>query len=94
MHTPGILMLVLLSLVTCGLYTFVWFFGVGNRLKFAGERYNVEIKEGGMMIMLLMLVGSLICGVGYWIGIYHIIDNTNTIADAYNKSIANGTVAE
>lgn len=86
-YTPGLVPFVLLSLITCGIYSFYWYYSLGNRLAENAPRYGFAFQENGTSVLLWMLIGSLLCGIGYFVGIAMIIRNTNALATAYNNSL-------
>lgn len=83
-HTNGLLMLMLLSLVTCGVYSLIWYYQLGNRLQENAPRYGCTFSENGTTVLLWMVVGSLLCGLGGFIAMNIIINNTNTLCARYN----------
>ncbi len=83
-RTAGLIQLLLLSLVTCGIYYFYWYYKFANRVRDNGRRYGVVINEGGGTVLLWLLLGSLLCGVGYFVSLHIFIRNFNTLAMAYN----------
>ncbi|MDR1541731.1 MAG: DUF4234 domain-containing protein [Clostridiales bacterium] len=85
-ETPSFLMYFLLSLVTCGIYSIYWHYKVADRIYKNGFRFNVQIQETGSTVLLWIVVGSLLAGIGYFIGMYLIIKNFNLLADEYNKN--------
>ena len=76
----------LLTLVTCGFYTYYWYYDQGNRIKALADRNNITCNENGTSYLLWMLLGWLICGIGYYVGIYLFIKNLNELISAYNAS--------
>lgn len=83
--TPGLIQFVLLSLVTCGIYSWIWHYNLGNRLAENAPRYNMSFSENGTSVLMWMLFGSLLCGIGPFIGLNILIKNTNSICMAYNR---------
>ena len=86
--TPGLLQLILLSIITCGIYSWVWYYKLGNRLSANAPRYGLNFQENGTTVLLWLILGSFLCGIGSFVGIYIVIKNTNTLCGAYNT--ANG----
>ncbi len=84
-ETAGLGMYILLSFITCGFYNLYWEYKLGNRLAKNGPYFGVQIQENGTTILLWKLIGSLVCGIGYFIGSYILIRNVNTICTAYNQ---------
>ena len=85
--TAGLVKLILLGIVTLGIYTFVWVFRLGDRLQDNGQKYNVDIKEGGSTVLLWYLLGASVI-VGPFIALHIIIKNVNILAEEYNKKSA------
>ena len=88
--SPHYLIFVLLTAVTFGIYSFVWYYKQGNRLKNVGEEYGVKIDEKGSTYVLWMVLGTLLFGAGPLIAIYLFICNVNKICHAYNVEIERG----
>lgn len=57
------LVVVLLSLVTLGIYGFYWFYKYGNLLKEIGRERRIDIKEGGRTYLLMVLIPRIV-GIG------------------------------
>jgi heme/copper-type cytochrome/quinol oxidase subunit 2 len=81
--TSGLLLFFLFGLITFGIYCWVWYFMLGDRLQDNAPRYGLSFKEGGGTILLWMLLGAFII-VGPFISMYIITKNINTLAIAYN----------
>ncbi len=84
-HTPGLLEFILFGILTCGIYDLYWFYSVGNRLADNAPRYGLHFQENGTTILLWMLIGSLLCFIGSYVGIYFLLNNVNAICNAYNQ---------
>ncbi|SFC88934.1 DUF4234 domain-containing protein [Clostridium uliginosum] len=85
---PNYIIVILLSIITCGIYTFVWSYNIGDKMQRVGNRNSVIISEGGSTILLWMLIGSMLCGLGPFIGMYILVKNMNLLAENYNAKIA------
>ena len=83
--TSGLLIFILLSLVTCGIYSFYWHYALANRIAANAPRYGMNFQEDGTSVLLWMLLGSLLCGIGYWIAYHIIFKNMNILAASYNN---------
>ncbi|MCM1153719.1 MAG: DUF4234 domain-containing protein [Roseburia sp.] len=77
---------ILLCIVTCGIYNWIWYYGVGNRLAVNAPRYGMNFQENGTTILLWKLIGLLLCGIGPFIALHIVIKNTNALCAAYNYS--------
>ena len=85
-HTDGLGKVILLSLITLGIYSYIWIYLVGERLYCNAPRYNRQLKNDGTSIIGWMVFGSLLCGIGPFVGIYKLIKNTNTLCEVYNAT--------
>lgn len=77
-------MLILLSMVTCGIYTFFWFNKVGKRLKKASDYYQAGVSDSGDTYVLWNVVGWIL-SIGSTISWIKLNNNLNTVAHAYNN---------
>lgn len=77
-------MLILLTIVTLGIYTFFWFNRVGKRLKEASNYYQAGVSDSGDTYVLWNIVG-MILGVGTTISWIKLNNNLNTVARLYNQ---------
>ena len=83
--TSGLLIFILLSIITCGIYSFYWHYAIANRIAANAPRYGMHFQEDGTSVLLWMLLGSLLCGIGYWIAYHIIFKNMNALSAAYNN---------
>ncbi len=67
----------LLSIVTVGIFWFVWRYKLANRLKDNAERYDLKFKEGGVLVVIFSILGIVI-------GDFMLIKNLNKMVKAYN----------
>ena len=77
---------ILLSFITCGIYSWIWQYNLGNRLATNASRYGMSFQENGTTIIMWNLFGILLCGIGPFIAMNIIIKNTNSICMAYNRN--------
>lgn len=84
-QSPNYLLVILLSIVTCGIYSYIWYYSQGNRLQSAANKCGIEMQENGTTVLLWMLLGALLCGIGFWVASYILIKNMNILADEYNR---------
>lgn len=89
--TAGLGMYILLSIVTCGLYSFYWLYKIQNRLHVAGPRLGIPVAENGTTVLLWCVIGTLICGIGQFIGMNIVITSANKVGTAYNMKYVYGT---
>ena len=83
--TAGLIKLMLLTLITFGIYFEVWLYMLGDRLWSNARKYDLVIKESGGTVLLWSLPGILLFGIGPLIAWHILFKNTNGLADAYNK---------
>lgn len=83
-RSPNYLVFFLLSLITLGIYSYVWYYKQGNRIKRAGKAYGFEIDETGGTYVLWCLFGVFLFGIGPLVALYLFICNMNRLARAYN----------
>ena len=83
--TGGLVKYIVLSIITCGLYSLYWEYSLGNRLAANASRYGMTFQENGTSILMWCLVGVLLCGIGPFIAMNILIKNTNKICNAYNR---------
>lgn len=87
--SPNYIVLILLNLVTFGIYNYFWYYKQGNRIKEAGAAYGKAIEEKGSTYLLWNLLGVWLAGIGPLIGMYLFISNLNKISKMYNYKIEN-----
>ena len=75
-----------LSLITCGIYAWFWYYNLGNRLAANGPRYGLSIQENGTTVLLWQIFGAFICGIGPFVAMHILIKNSNKICNAYNRA--------
>lgn len=85
-NTMGVLPLILLSLATCGIFSYIYYYKLGNRVQRTGARYGLQIQESGTTMLLWLIFGALICFIGPYIAMYMLIKNINLLNDSYNRS--------
>ncbi len=79
-----------LSILTLGIYRWVWLFYLEDRLQVTGERMGIRIKPGPGTVLSWKLFGSFIL-IGPFVADYYIIRNMNRLAKEYNTSILKKT---
>jgi drug/metabolite transporter (DMT)-like permease len=82
--SPNYIVVLLLSFITCGIYSLYWHYKQGNRLQAAAPQYNLSFQENGTSVLLWMVLGSCLCGVGAFVAMYILIKNLNAIGMVYN----------
>ncbi len=79
-----------LSILTLGIYRWVWLFYLEDRLQVTGERMGIRIKPGPGTVLSWKLFGSFIL-IGPFVADYYIIRNMNRLSKEYNTSILKKT---
>lgn len=79
-----------LSILTLGIYRWVWLFYLEDRLQVTGERMGIRIKPGPGTVLSWKLFGSFIL-IGPLVADYYIIRNMNRLAREYNTNILKKT---
>ena len=64
-----------------GIYSLVWNYQMAERLYQAADDYGVEIKHGGMFVMIWRIFFPLVCSICK-------IKYANKLIDAYNAKLA------
>ena len=77
--TPGLGLLILLSLVTFGIYAIIWVCVTANRIHKYGERHNVPAKTSAVNYILWCTLGSLLFGLGPIIALHVYLKSMNMI---------------
>lgn len=84
-YTSGLLKYIILSILTCGIYSVYWDYALANRLASNGQRYGYTIQENGSTFLLWLILGSWVCGLGYFVARNITIKNLNKICRGYNQ---------
>lgn len=79
-----------LSLITLGIYRWVWLFYLEDRIQVTGERMGMRIKPGPGTVLSWKLFGSFIL-IGPFVADYFIIRNMNRLAKEYNQTFRKKT---
>ena len=82
----GLASYIILSIITCGIYAWYWYYKLGNRLANNAGRYGLSIQENGTTVLMWCIFGTLICGIGPFIAMHILIKNSNMICNAYNRT--------
>lgn len=99
-NNEGVLLYVLLTLVTCGLFPIFWWFKAADRLSRAGVRESVAVDVSGGKVMGFCILGMLTWGIFFWYAQYLVMQATNDLATDYNskyvyaKSVIDGASSE
>ena len=96
-NNEGVLLYILFTLVTCGLFPIFWWFKAADRLSRAAVRENVAVDISGGKVLALCIVGMFTWGIFIWYAQYLVMQATNDLAVNYNskyvyaKSVIDGT---
>lgn len=86
-NSPSLIVYILLTAVTFGIYNFFWYYKQGDRLRRCGRKYGIDIDDKGSTYLLWMILGSLLVGIGPLIATYMLISNCNKVCRCYNSQI-------
>ena len=78
------IIVLLLGMVTFGIYHYVWIYQQTERLKETGYRNGVKIEDSGVQNLLLVLLCG---GIGHLVTQYILYDNTNRLSSVYNGDV-------
>ena len=84
-ETPGLLKFIGLGIITCGIYAIYWYYKLGERLQACGQRTGAHVSSDGTNLLLWIILGSVVCGIGYYVAMYMIIADMNRLAARYNN---------
>lgn len=91
-NNEGILLYILFTLLTCGLFPLFWWFKAADRLSRAAVRNSVSVDISGGKVLLLCLVGMLTWGIFIWYAQYLVMRATNDLATDYNSKLYSDVV--
>lgn len=86
-QTCGLVKLILLTVVTCGIYLLYWCYCMGNRLWENARRYGKNAAEDGTTLLMWMVFGTMLCAIGPYVALHIIFKNTNIVASGYNGEL-------
>ncbi|WP_272897887.1 DUF4234 domain-containing protein [Brachyspira catarrhinii] len=82
-ESPNSILVLIFSVITCGIYYFYWMYKHSERIKNIASRYNVRIKQSSESILLWAIVGTIFAfGFGILLGQYFMITNFNKLTNA------------
>ena len=84
-NNEGVLLYILFTLLTCGLFPIFWWFKAADRLSRAGTRESVAVDISGGKVMALCIVGMFTWGIFIWYAQYLVMRATNDLATDYNS---------
>ncbi len=81
-----------LSILTLGIYRWVWLFYIEDRLQMTGEDLGIKVHPGPGTTLALWTFGKFIL-IGPFLADFFLIHNINKVAKAYNASLLKKTKA-
>ena len=84
-NNEGVLLYILFTLVTCGLFPIFWWFKAADRLSRAAVRESVAVDISGGKVLALCIVGMFTWGIFIWYAQYLVMQATNDLATDYNS---------
>ena len=82
-----------LTLITLGIYRWVWFFYLADRIQVTGRQMGIKISPGPGVTLSIRLFGTFLI-IGPFISTFLVIHNMNKIAAEYNKTFKKKTKVE
>lgn len=79
-----------LSIITLGIYRWVWLFYIEDRLQMTGDDMGIKVHPGPGTTLALWTFGKFIL-IGPFLADFFIIRNMNKLAKAYNASFSKKT---
>ena len=79
--TSGLVVFILLSYLTCGIYTLIWYYSLANRLAENAPRYGLQFQENGTTVLMWHIFGMLLCGIGAFIAMNILIKHITVMAE-------------
>lgn len=80
-------LVIFLSIITLGIYRWVWFFYVADRIQTTGADIGIKIKPGPSITLIWKLFGTFIL-IGPLVANFLVIHNMNKVASQYNRYFA------
>lgn len=84
------ILVLILSILTLGIYRWVWMFYLEDRLQTTGKHMGLTITPGPGTLLSWKLFGSFIL-IGPFVANYYLIRNMNHLVSTYNQSFSNKT---
>lgn len=84
------ILVIFLSIITLGIYRWVWFFYLADRIQTTGQDMDMKIKPGAGTTLTIKLFGTFIL-IGPLIANFIVIRNMNKIAKEYNQRFKKNT---
>ncbi len=84
--TSGIIVQVVFSIFTLGIYNLIWIYSAGDRIFYNCTKRNIPNTVSGGSVLLWYVLGSFIL-IGPFIGLYQLISGLNQLCISYNQGI-------
>ena len=84
-NNEGVLLYILFTLVTCGLFPIFWWFKAADRLARAAVRESVAVDISGGKVLGFCILGMFTYGIFIWYAQYLVMRATNDLATDYNS---------
>lgn len=84
-NNEGVLLYILFTLVTCGLFPIFWWFKAADRLARAAVRESVAVDISGGKVLGFCILGMFTWGIFIWYAQYLVMRATNDLATDYNS---------
>ncbi len=83
-NTPGLIVMIILSAITCGIYQLVWWYQLCERISEYEARRNMPNDINGVKYLLWSIIGTALCGIGGFVAMYLLIKGMNNISLRHN----------
>lgn len=83
-RSPSIWKVLLLNLVTLGIYKFIYFYRLFTRIKDATKKYETVMENTPETMLLFTILGSVVGG-GFLVGGSLLVDDVNNLAEISNQ---------
>lgn len=87
------ILVLFLSIITFGIYRWVWFFYLADRIQTTGQDMGMKIGPGAGTTLSIRLFGTFIL-IGPLISNYLVIKNMNKVAKEYNSNFKKNTTVK
>ena len=87
------ILVLFLSIITFGIYRWVWFFYLADRIQTTGQDMGMKIGPGAGTTLSIRLFGTFIL-IGPLISNYLVIKNMNNVAKEYNSNFKKNTTVK
>ena len=84
-NNEGVLLYILFTLLTCGLFPIFWWFKAADRLARAAVRESVAVDISGGKVLGFCILGMFTWGIFIWYAQYLVMRATNDLATDYNS---------